>query len=113
MQGWNDFAVVILAAFAEAALRLRRGSKRESVRFMEGPYRVELAASSDRAWMMDLVAEAEGDVGDRFFIDVASFTESICSSSARALDACRVRGIWTRDEETLQGLLSSLYSARN
>lgn len=114
MQGWNDFATVVLTAFAEAVLRLsRRASKRETVRFMEGSFRVEIEASSDHEWTLELVAEEESDVGRRSRISRYSFADSICLASTEILDACRGHQYWTRDEEALQSVLSSLSSLRS
>lgn len=114
MHGWNDFAIVILTAFAEAALRLRRrDSTHETVRFMDGPFRVELEAKSDHEWTIELVAEDESDNGRELSIHPGSLIVSIRSASVELLDACRERRFWTRDEEALQGLLASLNSDYN
>src|SRR4051812_22305838 len=49
-RGWNDFAVVVLAWWATALLRLFRGaSTKERVDFMDGPYAVEVTGPSSGA----------------------------------------------------------------
>jgi hypothetical protein len=114
MPGWNDFAIVILSAFVEAVLRLRRGaSRRETVRFMNGPFRVELEVSPDGGWIIELAAEDDRDVGRRSQIDPSSFVESLGSASNELLDACPKLHCWTRDEEALQRLLPSLWQGYN
>jgi len=80
---------------------------------MDGPYRVELEASSEREWTIEPVAEDESDSGPRSRVDPDALVASIYSSAYELLGRCRERQYWTRDEETLERLLSRLVPLRN
>ena len=57
-KGWTDFAEVVLLVLTEAALALLRGNPGPlEVRFMEGPYLVELSRVSAATWRAALVED--------------------------------------------------------
>jgi hypothetical protein len=113
LQGWNDFSVVILVAFAEALLRLLQGSSsRERVHFMEGPYAVDISMLSSGSIKIRTAnrglqggATAEAD-------EMAhAFTESVLAASDAVVAACRDTNCWSPDADKLEHLLPRLREA--
>ena len=101
---WSDFVVVVLEWWAVAATQLLRGEReRVSVRFMEGPYFVEL--SVDKQWRLRLVC-VEGGLKERRVaeetVDLISFAESLVASNDEVLGFCKGRDWWSRDNDSLQ-----------
>lgn len=108
MKGWNDFVVVILAAWASAMVRLLCGSTtRERVHFMEGPYFVDLLFPAEGP--LQLLAIGPGRA-EKAYVDVEAvpFVESLLSGSEAILATCRTIGHWSPDAEELADLLPVL-----
>ncbi|HTE55958.1 MAG TPA: hypothetical protein VK698_34130 [Kofleriaceae bacterium] len=109
MEGWNDFVVVILAAWVGAMVRLLRGSTtRERVHFMEGPYFVDVLHPAEGP--LRLRATGPPMRAERACVDVEAspLVESLLSGSDAVLGACRAAACWTSDAEELESLLPAL-----
>lgn len=105
---WNDFAVVILEAWASALLRLlRAASKAERIHFMEGPYAVDISRLDGGALR---VRALERPNQERACVDVRSLglVESVLVSAEQTLKICRDRNFWSMDAERLEQELPSL-----
>lgn len=110
MRGWNDFAVVILGWWAAALLRLvRNETNRETVNFMDGSYAVEVRRSSN-GMLRFRALEGPARLTERTTgtAQVGVFVNGLVSQSSAVLSACRERGGWSSDEETLQSQLDAL-----
>jgi hypothetical protein len=107
---WTDFAVVVLAWWCEALLRLLRGqSGRIEVEFMEGPYLVELQHAGPGSVLVSLVeAGLERRVEKRVEAETFSLAQSVVAASDRVLLECRTRKWWSADADKLQGTFTEL-----
>ena len=109
-EGWIDFAVLMLSHWASAALQLlQEEAAPVEVRFMEGPFLVGVEPLSDTRWRAWFI-EAGLRPCTRFEVEVPidDFVESLVSSSARILDACRERGWWSSDTDELERVTEAL-----
>lgn len=107
---WTDFAVVVLTWWVRAALRLLEPAPtRVEVRFMEGPFLVELQAQTRSTWRLKLVETARSSApGVEATVAALPLLRSIVRTSEDALALCRSRGWWSSDAESLDHALSSL-----
>jgi len=110
--GWNDFAVVVLAGWADAALRLLEGdSTRRQIYFMDGPYAVEMTAAPGGAWRLVLVERRRsGRRTHSVSVDPAPLVESITEAADRLLTICQKRGWLTSDPAQLADTVAQLRS---
>lgn len=108
--GWNDFAVLILSAWADASLRLRRNEARSSrVDFMDGPYHVEISLAAPDKWRLALVKTRQsGRTQSELTVESDRLIESLAETSATLLAICEQRGWKTRDSDRLAGLVPLL-----
>jgi hypothetical protein len=103
---WNDSVVVILIWWCDALLTLMKGETGPiAVRFMEGPYLVELGPLSGSNLHLNLVtagleprSSAEADV------EIAPLVQSVLSSSERTLVECKRQNWWSEDADDLESL---------
>jgi hypothetical protein len=109
-RGWDDFAVVILGAWADAVLRLISGELSTArVDFMDGPYYVEITPVAPDEWRLVLVERRQSrQLEDVVRADAGKLVESLISASARLLTSCRQRGWESRDSERLDAGLRTL-----
>lgn len=109
-EDWTDFIIVVLDWWVAAALRLlRKEAATVEVRFMEGPYLVEIQAQTDRVWKIRLVeAGSRTYVQSEATIEALPLIRSILSASDDALALCRKRCFWSSDAESLDRALSLL-----
>ena len=109
-EGWNDFVVVILEAWASALLRLAQGaSTTELVHFMDGPFELSMAATE--SGNIELVArERDGAERARSTVALATLAQNLSGSAEKILGACRERSIWSVDAERLKTACLSLRS---
>lgn len=107
---WTDFVVVVLDWWASAALRLlSHAPTTVEIRFMEGPFLVEVQAQIDGAWRLKLVeTKCPSVVIAEGIVDALPLIRSIWSTSDDALALCRQRGWWSSDAESLDRALSLL-----
>lgn len=109
-KNWSDFAVIIMAWWSEALLRLiRNESDREIVDFMDGPYAVEISRVANEILLLRAL---EGDGRNR---EVAAgrvifpdFGHDFVCQSRRLLDQCKVLKWWSADAEILSSRLGDL-----
>jgi hypothetical protein len=110
LQGWNDFVIVILEAWAGALVRiLRRTSKCETIHFMEGPYMVRVQRPSRAVLHLRAIERYRGE-RERACVDTGAedFVNVVLSCAEGALTECRRRSIWSTDEAKLDTLLPIL-----
>ena len=110
MERWNDFVVVILCAWATAAVRLLRKEKAvEKVYFMDGPYLVTIKATRDNFWILELIehraSPTEIDSGK---VPVFPLLESLISACDSILSACSEAKLESRDTEELARAVADL-----
>jgi len=107
---WTDFAVVVLAWWCQALLRLLRGeSGRIEVDFMEGPYLVELQRAGPGLVLLSLVeAGLERRVEKRVEAEAFSLAQSVVAASDRVLLECKTRNWWSVDADKLHGSFTEL-----
>jgi hypothetical protein len=108
--GWNDFVVVVLGWWAEAALQLMRGaSDRADVNFIDGPYLVGLWVRSPGEWEVSLFeAGHENPPCGRALVSPACLVDSIVMAAEALLAACRERNCWSAEADQLERLQASL-----
>ena len=110
---WDDFVIVILAAWADALLQLQSGlASRAHVHFMEGPYEVELLGP--RGGLVGVHArESEAKPCLTGNVPFSQLSGSVVSASFSMLDACRELGLWSADADSLANRLPGLRSSSN
>jgi hypothetical protein len=98
-RGWDDFALAILAAWSNAAIRLLQGASiQEEVQFMEGPYFVKIGTLPSHAWRLSLVERSQsGNMERSVLVTPAPLVDSILYASDTILKMCRDRGWETAD----------------
>src|SRR5262245_40886536 len=91
---WTDFAIVILASLADLSVRLLRGDATGGVvRFMEGPYVVEVAATSSDGWRVALIEDrAQRIVRHDGLFEREPFLQSLLAAGDRMLAVCQEQG---------------------
>lgn len=108
VEGWNDFVVVILEAWATALVRiLQRSSETESVHFMEGPYVVELTRLTTGAIQ---VRALERSGRERVVTTVMSLVlaEDALLAAQDVVTYCRSQGHRSRDFDRLETAVLAL-----
>jgi hypothetical protein len=110
LRGWSDSAVILLGWWVEAILRLTRGESHvETIRFMEGPYAVELIADSKKQLQVRALdfgaATRERGKGSVATVDLA---KDVVSAANGFLRECRRLNVRTADEDKLGSLVASL-----
>jgi hypothetical protein len=110
---WNDFVVVVLMWWVAALGRLLIGdSTREVVRFMEGPYQVEVSLLPVGG-LQFISQSGAGRFATQQLGEAAPemFARSLLDQSADVLEICRKNGGWSQDCEDLQEACGSLARA--
>jgi len=107
VDGWNDFVVVVLEAYACALIRLLEGNgDRQLVHFLEGPYSVEVSGSREfltlRALENDRIERAVAET------DAAALVQSLLVGADAVLNQCREIGWESTDTDKLAGTLGEL-----
>lgn len=104
--GWTDFVVVILSWWASALATIIRGNRgRMRVRFMDGPYAVDVAISSAILHFTLISRDKEIGVGEA---ELNPFVLTFTSQAGEILHACRSQGWWSLDADRLESLLGDL-----
>lgn len=110
LSGWNDFVVVILAAWATALLQLLRGEReRVMIHFMDGPYAVEVERTTPTSLHVRAL-EGPGRSTERIcgHADLLPFTDDLVRQARSILGECRKREWWSSDAATLDAALAAL-----
>lgn len=101
-RGWFDFPVVILQWWLEALARLSSGaSRREELRFMDGPFWVEIEVGSDVV-SYRLVGLADEPVGT---LSLEAFRREALAAGRQLVEACDASGWSSVDIDRLQAEL--------
>jgi hypothetical protein len=109
-KGWTDFIIVVLSWWADALVQLLRGdAETVELRFMEGPFLVELQQAAPGTWRLQLVeAGVKRRVRHTATVPIAPLVQSVMVVSNRALDLCREHGWWSSDADVLAATLATL-----
>ena len=108
-RGWTDFSVAVLSSFVDAVVSLLQERPRVSVRFMEGPFRIDLTRESNEAWRIVVVETGEREtILNDSVIDARALMASLVEAAEEALLLCRMREWWSSDAESLRDGLSRL-----
>ena len=110
MNGWNDFAIIILEWWVTATFKLfRNTSTKEVLHFMDGPYAVKISKiSPDLLNFCTVEAAGRSKKIITGEMETISFAHELISQSHRALDACKKADLWTRDSDTLESSVAAL-----
>jgi hypothetical protein len=106
--GWNDFVVVILAAWLNALVRIfRHASDAERVHFMEGPYAVDMTRLKTGAIQVRALDRPERERSVAEVIPLV-LAENAVSAAEGVVRFCRARGHRATDFERLETALAAL-----
>lgn len=94
---WNDFPAVLLGWWLDALGRLIAGERSQSLRFMDGPYRVDLSLSEQQVVTVRFILEAEEQVLGETHVDAASLLGSASRAARDLITACEAQG-WSSHE---------------
>jgi hypothetical protein len=107
-QGWDDFVVVILAAWMRVVADVLRGAKdREFVHFMDGPYEVEVSAVSQSKLRLRAIEDRDTEV-IAAEVNAVPLVESLLAAAQELIAECKKRGHATRDVDNLNAYLPEL-----
>jgi hypothetical protein len=100
---WTDFVVVILTWWCRALFRILEGDRGPvEVRFMEGPFLVELGPQGKDTLRLTLVeAGLKRRIVRNADVKTAPLIRSIISASDRTLIQCKKHQWWSNDEDCL------------
>lgn len=107
---WTDFVVVVLCWWCRAAFQLLQGQTESAeLRFMEGPFLVELRVSTPDTWHISLVeAGLTRRIRDSAEVKANPLVQSIVEASERAIAACRRQGWSSSDIDDLGSAVATL-----
>jgi hypothetical protein len=112
--GWNDFVVVVLGWWLEATLQVLRGpSTKATLRFMDGPYRVEIERIGPVECHLRCVDEhGAGSTSAEWTGPFGAIADSLYSA-AKAVDrACFESGWKSEDIDRLRELIGESRKAQ-
>lgn len=100
--GWNDFAVVMLSSWASQIARLLSGeAMKTEIRFMEGPFLVELERTGT-SWSLRLVESGIArHMKGAFSIPIVPLAQSVMEAANSLLAVCRKREWWSAETDAL------------
>lgn len=106
---WSDFAVVILAWWVDAVVRMAQGSSAEVLDFMDGPYALECSSEPPALIVAAVIAGREKS-RRAFSVSVGrvEFFRAIVSMAEELLQACDERGWGGPDLQTLEASIAQL-----
>lgn len=104
--GWTDFAVNVVAWWADALVRILDGdSMKEEIRFMDGPYVVRVERTTNDAWRLELVDDLPlRRVRHAAVVDPVPLVASVVTAAESLLELCRERSWESRDSARLATL---------
>jgi hypothetical protein len=95
---WTDFVVVVLSWWCEALHRLLAGVREPiDVRFMEGPYLVEIGPLDQGRVHLVLVEDRKREICCEAEVDARVLVRSVVSATDKTLKECRTRDCWSDD----------------
>ena len=100
---WTDFVVVVLTWWCQALRRLLAGERRPiEVRFMEGPYLVEIGPIVRELIHLVLIeSRLKRIVTYEADVDARALIGSVLSAADTTISECRARGWWSDDADKL------------
>jgi hypothetical protein len=97
-QRWTDMVVAFSWAWLDALIRLAtRSSRREQVRFLDGPFQVDLSAANNNVVELSLIHKDAAEQSAKATIE--DLLHDALSVSTALLDICKRRG-WLDDSDT-------------
>jgi hypothetical protein len=110
---WTDFVVVVLMWWCSGLSRLLDGeSEPIAVRFMEGPYLVELGPINDERLHLVLVEDGlKRRIWEETDADARTLIRSVLSAAERTLTKCKDHGWWSDDATNLSAATNDLRRA--
>ena len=111
---WTDFAVVVLAWWCRALSRLLAGERSAiEVRFMEGPYFVEVGPTSGHFIHLELIESGlNRRVLRRAEVPYDALVDSLLLAAARVLAECKARDWRDGDTDELADAMGALKQER-
>lgn len=108
--GWEDFVVSVLSWWVGASLRILRGEPGPAeLRFLDGPYFVEVEPSAGGSWRLELVRDrSSGMVTQTAIVDPTPLLESMVVAADTMLAICRARGWENHESISLASSVSDL-----
>jgi hypothetical protein len=108
---WVDFAVVVLSWWTKATVNLlAERTKREEVRFMEGPYLIEVTVATRAKWQLRCIEAGESRRTCEYetMVEIGAFVAALLEAACAALHLCRERGWWTHDADILESGIAEI-----
>jgi hypothetical protein len=101
---WNDFVVVILGWWLEESALLLSHAGQRSLRFMDGPWRLEIDAANADAWHLGFV---DGHGGKSTIVHEATVSgkelvKEVLRAASAAEKKCHELGWSSKDREALR-----------
>jgi hypothetical protein len=109
-EDWNDFVVVVLSWWNLALLQcIRAEATSFEIRFMEGPFLVELQRTGEQTCRLALTRDgATLEVYEEIEMDTLALAQSAVRASDQILAVCQQRGWTSRDVEELVRTVNEL-----
>lgn len=110
---WTDFSVVVLAWWAQALAKLVGGTaERQEIRFMEGPFSVEIRTTGPDRWRVTCIEKAlRSVVRVEADVDPTGLVGSVLRSGEELLELCRAEDWWSSDTVALEADIETLKSS--
>ena len=105
---WNDFLDVVLAWWCDALAELNTGAPNVVLRFMDGPFRLEVSGGS-RLWSVRGFSRDQGAPTFVEHVSAEGVAATLREASTALLAEAEERGfIWTADLQNLRRALDSI-----
>ena len=110
---WNDLVIVVMGWWLAALLRLQRQeSQRETIDFMDGPYRLEISRTETGMLSVRAFDDQRGkDAVATGETPLPPFVAQATAQAVALLEACRRNRVWSKDEQSLHELVEKCQAA--
>lgn len=99
---WSDSVVPVLLAWADAISSLRSGAASVGIRFLDGPYRVDVIPATTTHWRLSGITSAPEDrMATSADVEWQVIQEVLCETLTRFLEEAGERGWWSPDIDRL------------
>lgn len=103
---WTDFAVVVLAWWLDAMNTVVRKQSVGQLRFMDGPYWIELKQDKHSCWLLTAFEERSQPLAVvSTEIDIHKLSKSIVTTATKLLSSCKQQSWDTNDLQKLELVL--------
>lgn len=110
---WTDFVVVVLSWWCRALSRILAGESMPiEIRFMEGPYSVEIS-SANRAILLMLKSGANASIQHQIEVTPGPLVDSVVLAAMQVSRKCREQGWCSDDLKELEGAMLFLQDQRS